>query len=105
MSSGPSAPENALRLPPGLEGTNERRAVRREGSLARCEPATLLAVSCRRGEASAYRPRDVCDALGVYALVHLFAVHRHVLGRRQAEAQLVAPHDELSDCRLIAYFC
>ena len=79
-------------------------AVRRVGSLARCEPATLLAVSCRRGEASAYRPRDVCDALGVYALVHLFAVHRHVLGRREAEAQLVAPHAEHSDGDVIADF-
>jgi hypothetical protein len=62
-----------------------------------------LAVNSRR-EASAQRLRDVREPLGPNALVHLFAVHRHVLGRRKAEAQLIAPHGEHSDGDVIADF-
>jgi hypothetical protein len=46
----------------------------------------------RYGEELAFRWRDGCESLGLYARVDFFAVHAHVSGRREAKAQLVTPN-------------
>src|SRR5215831_5835736 len=105
MSSGSSARENAPRLLPAWTVTNERRAAVGDCRLASAPRAgPVLAMNPSREEACAYSLRGVREPLGLDALVNLLAVHRHVLGRRKTEAQLVAPDAEHSDGDVIADF-
>jgi len=46
--------------------------------------------------------RDVCYLFGLYALVHLFAMHGYTLRCREAEAQLITLYGEHSDGDVIA---
>jgi hypothetical protein len=59
-------------------------------------------VSSRQKAISQARLGDVCDSLGLQALIDFLAMHGNALRRDEAETYLIASHPEHSDRHFIA---